>query len=332
MKKKFIIKFIIGVILSTVITINMVPVISGSYSSGNILLNNNKSSNLPRISSEVNFTEINIAYYNSNGTMWEDNIVIPNLIQWIGSNLTRVGGQDIKNGILDEMDILIFPGGEPPKYMDELGLEGKAKIQDFVEKGGAYMGICAGALYACSYVNWTGWLGADPIIDDREGFLHLFDGVGIAPIYEIVEFPNKTMTEINIQNKDHMITKSQPDTMSFLYFGGGYFQPNNNEDETILGTYAITGKSAMISLNYGRGKVFLSGPHPEIEEDDSRDGFNDWDNELNDVESDWPLLKEVIRWLATPSRNISVPSYFFVFPVTILAILVLYIRVKKKLI
>lgn len=314
--------------------ISFLPIISNFHSLRKGSIISEKVFPIPNIniSSEVNFTELNVAYYNSSGAMWQENIVIPNLIQWIGCNLTRVNGQDIKDGILDYMDILIFPGGEPPLYMAEVGVDGKAKIQEFLDNGGGYMGFCAGTFYASSYTSWKGLAGADPLLEAPDELLELYDGTAVGHIFEIVDFPvpGYAMTEINFETKNHMITNGQPDTMTFWYGGGPYFDLNGTDEVTVLGTYDVIDKPAMICFDYGQGKVFLSGPHPEFEEDDSRDGLDIWDAELNDVESDWPLLKEVIRWLATPSRNEIVPGYLLIFPVTLLVILVQYIRVKKK--
>jgi len=52
----------------------------------------------------------------------------------------------------------------------------------------------------------------------------------------------------------------------------------------------------MVAFEYGKGRVFLSGPHPEIEVDSDRDGSNKF-NTLSDEGSEWPLLLAVMKWL-----------------------------------
>lgn len=52
----------------------------------------------------------------------------------------------------------------------------------------------------------------------------------------------------------------------------------------------------MVAFEYGKGRVFLSGPHPEIEVDSDRDGSNRF-NDLEDEGSEWPLLLAVMNWL-----------------------------------
>jgi glutamine amidotransferase-like uncharacterized protein len=56
----------------------------------------------------------------------------------------------------------------------------------------------------------------------------------------------------------------------------------------------------MVAFEYGAGRVFLSGPHPEIEVDSDRDGSSKFD-ELSDEGSEWPLLLAATKWLT--ARN-----------------------------
>ena len=53
----------------------------------------------------------------------------------------------------------------------------------------------------------------------------------------------------------------------------------------------------MVAFEYGWGRVFLIGPHPEWEEDSDRDGFEPWP-EHDDRGSDWPLMRNVTYWCA----------------------------------
>lgn len=40
-------------------------------------------------------------------------------------------------------------GGYAPNYSDALGRKGDWKIKEFLQAGGGFLGICAGAYYAC---------------------------------------------------------------------------------------------------------------------------------------------------------------------------------------
>jgi hypothetical protein len=113
------------------------------------------------------------------------------------------------------------------------------------------------------------------------------------------------MAAIDIVNQDHPITSDVPERMTMYYQGGCYLNLTDDSDVTVLGTYNATGEVAIAACDYGEGRVFISGPHPEIEEDDSRDGiqFYDPQGELWDPESDWPLLREAIRWLTKSQQS-----------------------------
>ncbi|GAJ07082.1 unnamed protein product, partial [marine sediment metagenome] len=67
------------------------------------------------------------------------------MFEWMNCTVMMVSANDIKNGCLDNFDVLVCPGGSGSPF-GELGLEGTLKIQDFISGGGGYIGICAGAL------------------------------------------------------------------------------------------------------------------------------------------------------------------------------------------
>ena len=58
--------------------------------------------------------------------------------------VTLLDAEDIRNGQLDKLDLLVIPGGSSASQVRALQEDGKKKIQDFVHNGGAYVGICAG--------------------------------------------------------------------------------------------------------------------------------------------------------------------------------------------
>ncbi|MGD9381282.1 MAG: BPL-N domain-containing protein [Candidatus Thorarchaeota archaeon] len=253
---------------------------------------------------DTELSNVDIAYYNGEGAWRTDEIVLSNMTEWMGCSFTTVRGQDIQGGCLDDYDLLMWPGGHYPAYWDEIGLEGKAEIQEFVSGGGGYLGICAGAYYAADYMVWMDDDAYPPPeykVEGDELNLDLFPGVAWGPIFEIAERPEPgwAMTEINLVDQTHPITESMPNPMTMLYAGGPYLEPYDNASVSILGEYDVTGKPAMVACEYGDGRVFLIGPHGEIEEGNDRDGWEFPPDipEPDDVESDWPLYRNAVRWL-----------------------------------
>jgi glutamine amidotransferase-like uncharacterized protein len=267
---------------------------------------------------DTDLSNVDIAYYNGEGAWQTDEIVLSNMTEWMGCSFTTVRGQDIQGGCLDDYDLLMWPGGHYPAYWDEVGLEGKAEIQEFVSGGGGYLGICAGAYYAADYMVWMDDDAYPPPeykVEGDELNLDLFPGVAYGPIFEIADRPEPgwAMTEINLVDQNHPITESMPNPMTMLYAGGPYLEPYDNASVSILGEYDVTGTVAMVACEYGEGRVFLIGPHGEIEEGSDRDGWEFPPEELepDDVESDWPLYRNVVRWLCkidAPSSSTTVPA------------------------
>jgi glutamine amidotransferase-like uncharacterized protein len=225
-----------------------------------------------------------VALYNDAGVWGSGLLCLRYMFKSMNASVTFVTASDIKNGILKDFDLLVIPGGsDADLYNSSLGVDGASEIRDFVSNGGAFIGICAGAYFACDYIVWEGTRYSYP--------MGLFPGHGDGPIDEIAPWPNSSMTNISIVNHTHPITKSLPDYMWILYYGGPEFYPYAGANVTILGRYQVNGEAAIVACQYGLGRVFLSGPHPEIQE------------------YDWPLLYEAVKWLLwSPEVNVfSVP-------------------------
>jgi len=265
---------------------------------------------------DTDLSNVDVAYYNGDGAWNISETILSNMTEWMGCSFTTVRGQDIQDGCLDDYDVLMWPGGHYPAYWDEVGLEGKAEIQEFVSEGGGYLGICAGAYYAADYMVWmddAAYPPPDYKVEGDELNLDLFPGVAHGPIFEIADRPDPgwAMTEINIVDQTHPITESMPNPMTMLYAGGPYLEPYDNASVSILGEYDITGTAAIVACAYEEGRVFLIGPHGEIEERSDRDGHEFTAiQEPDDVESDWPLYRNAVRWLCkidTPSSSTTGP-------------------------
>jgi putative intracellular protease/amidase len=68
--------------------------------------------------------------------------------------VTVVKGEDIRAGVLKDFDVVIFTGGSGSKQAEGVGEAGRLQVKAFVERGGGYVGICAGAYLACEGFSW----------------------------------------------------------------------------------------------------------------------------------------------------------------------------------
>ncbi len=250
---------------------------------------------------------IRVAVFNGTGAGSETRLIQGKMYEWMGCDVTYVDNQDIIDGKLSQFDLLGFPGGDYVAYW-RLGQEGKARIQEFVRDGGAYLGICAGAWYASDYMVWKAdgnYPPPDYKVEGDELNLDLFPGVAVGPIEEITPPYTGKMTRISFVNRDHPITDSLPEGYTVLYWGGPDLVPYEGADVTVLATFEETGTPAIVAFEYGKGRVFLMSPHAEVEVESDRDGIP-LDNPLKDFddpESNWPLFVEAVRWLTMRSTE-----------------------------
>ena len=169
-------------------------------------------------------------------------------LEYVGVYPDYVTASEIRQGALAGYDVLIMPGGAQDVQSYALGPMGKARIRSFVEAGGHYIGICAGAYLASDQAYGLNLVSASS------------RGRGTVGSYmSIVERPG-----------GHPLFWGYPSTLDGLYYGGG---PNFVADERGLAfvneipeswkNKALAGAAAIIEDAYGAGRVLLIGPHPE---------------------------------------------------------------------
>lgn len=212
------------------------------------------------------------------------------MFAWMGCTIVFLYADDVNGKPLDKIDIIYFPGGSSAPYSEKISAKGKDNIRSFVRDGGGYIGTCAGGCFASDAVIWLG-------TRYPEGHLGLFRGVADGPINEIYPYPEHGMCEINYGAPNHPITRGLGPKEWIYYWWGPKFIPYAGADVDVIGTYAITGAPALVAFEYGDGRVFLTGPHPEWEEDSDRDGYPP-SEEHDDRGSDWPLMRNATLWCA----------------------------------
>jgi hypothetical protein len=72
-----------------------------------------------------------------------------------GFAVTKISAEEIRNGALDQHDVVIFPGGSGSGEGEALGNDGRNRVREFVKRGGGYIGICAGAYLASIEYPWS---------------------------------------------------------------------------------------------------------------------------------------------------------------------------------
>lgn len=174
-------------------------------------------------------------------------------------NSKCISGEDLqKNNWIHSTRLLIMPGGRSLPFYKKLTEIGNQYIKLFVEQGGCYVGLCAGAYYASTK---TVFAEGTPLALTLPGELHFFQGRAIGPVF--TDKPFEYNSESGAQNVD---IRFEDQKKYSVYFNGGcYFENAEAFANThILARYEKNNLPAIIACQIGKGRAVLSGVHPEL--------------------------------------------------------------------
>jgi len=233
-------------------------------------------------------SELCVAIYDAGGVGKRGPRNLERVFSNTKSILRRVGVADINDGVLGQFDMVIFPGGSGSKQAAALGKDGKETVKEFIESGGGYVGICAGAFLAASNYSWS--LG----ISNHKTFCETIEVPGIgrksmwfrgnsAPVtMELTDEGHailgdfKGIIEVRYQNGPIMSPMGMQRLGKFRSLA--HFRSEVSKYKPQEGTMINT--PAVIVGEYGRGRVLCISPHPE-----STDSLNE-------------LVQNAVRWTA----------------------------------
>lgn len=170
----------------------------------------------------------------------------------------RVDSDAIEAGVLAQFDVLFSPGGSGSAQARELGKKGRDAVRKFVNAGGGYVGICAGA-YLASRSRTRPYLGIlNASISD-------FDR-------------GRDVVKVELTDRGQKLLGRPEQTLDINYHNGPIWGPGSKfspacdvlarfctevlpTNRTTLVTMA--GTPAMLAGHYGKGRVLCSSPHPE---------------------------------------------------------------------
>lgn len=175
-----------------------------------------------------------------------------------GWSFIRVTAQEVRSGALNRntYDLFVVPGGYAPNFAAELGELGGQRIRQFVQAGGGFAGICAGA------------------------YLGSMWGFELLPvnILDIEHWDRGTTEECHIRKTlagARVAGPMLPDAFSVRYANGPLFELLDSSVEPLLefdselrgkkGSYPalMRGSPAAVGGPCGRGRVVLLSPHME---------------------------------------------------------------------
>lgn len=173
--------------------------------------------------------------------------------------LTLVKPEEIQSGRLTNYDVVIFSGGSGSKQAEAIGEKGRAEVKKFVEQGGGYIGICAGAYLACDGFSW----GAK-VLNART----------VSPKWK----RGRGAVKLELTDKGREIFGASGINYDIVYANGpiltnassrvlpvfeplAYFRGELAENGTPQGV--MVNSPAMVAATCGKGRVLCSSPHPE---------------------------------------------------------------------
>jgi len=157
----------------------------------------------------------------------------------------------------------VMPPGEDLKYVEKLNGKGNKIIKEYVENGGAYFGICAGAYYACEEIDF--WGHHDLHISGKRE-LGFYKGKAIGSLRELGGERRFDDTYRSAGVVDLQWGRIKRETSKVYYHGGPKFVSNGEGAFELLGGYVVNGMyaPALVKTNVGKGMAILSSPHIEM--------------------------------------------------------------------
>lgn len=187
----------------------------------------------------------------------------------------------------DNCALLVFPGGRDLPYHFDLSGKPNRRIKEYVENGGRYLGICAGAYYACSEIEFEK---GTPLEVTGQRELGFFPGLCRGTTFPGFEYETESgarETSLALKReawRDHW--SQSPNHCDVWYNGGGSFVLDPNQPPKgaqVLAEYEeVEPKQvAGVLCSVGKGQALLWAVHPEHPALDDVDGTPRQEKELH---------------------------------------------------
>lgn len=211
-------------------------------------------------SAEETSKPLRVALYDGPGSAGKG---IPRMTELLSGRrefqLTKVKPEAITTVKRENYDVVIFTGGSGSGQSKAIGDSGIKMVKTFVDQGGGYVGICAGAYLACSGFSW----GAK-VMDSKTVSSKWKRGVA--------------MVEMELTPEGRAILGDYVGSMQVKYANGPIIAPFGDDkipDYKPLSRFTtevaengsppgvMKGAPAIAAGECGQGRVLVISPHPE---------------------------------------------------------------------
>lgn len=194
--------------------------------------------------------------------------------------LTVTGDQILKEPWTSTCALLVMPGGADLGYCRTLNGEGNRRIRQYVQLGGAYLGLCAGGYYGCGKCEFEvgSRVPGMEVVGERE--LGFFPGVCRGLAFGGFVYHSEAGARaagVRVRREGFAAEGGGgvglPEVVRVYYNGGGVFVDAGKmagQGVEVLAEYADElavesgeGRAAVVYCKVGEGAAILTGPHPE---------------------------------------------------------------------
>ncbi len=174
-----------------------------------------------------------------------------------------VGPEEVRGGTLDSFDVVVFAGGMASQQYDALAGDGRRKVRKWVDRGGGFVGLCAGGFLASARPYRWGLDLLDARIVDHD---HWARGTGLVEL------------ELSQQGERLFKRTAEPSQVKYHYGNGPIWAPADRDDlddyqplawfRSGLGQNGadpqiMVNTPAIIAGQFGKGRVVASSGHAE---------------------------------------------------------------------
>ena len=225
-----------------------------------------------RSTGESDATELRVAITSLQGRGPNESLVEP-LKTRMHCKYEYVTGAEIRAGALKPFDVILVPGGQSRTQSAALGEEGRRAVREFVEAGGGYVGICAGAILATTgRDSYLGLINAKTLSGRRESPGP--DGVMSVDMNK----RGSGIVKMELSDAGRKVLGGPSGLVDTKFAAGSVFLPAGRTDlpeyvslafyrsEVWLHEFhrgTMTNSTSILAARFGKGNVIIFSPHPE---------------------------------------------------------------------
>jgi putative intracellular protease/amidase len=210
-----------------------------------------------RVAPRAEWPAMRLAVYAGPGTRNGMHHLLQELTPLPDASVIPLGVPEIAAGALSQFDAVLFPGGSSTRQGESLGAANRQRVQEFVERGGGYVGICAGAYLATTEFPW-----ALQLLDARTHASAKHHGRGNVEI-ELTREGGRVLgnarvcCDVRYHNGPILVPAHRadlPDFRPWAFYRTGV-AAEAESPEVMVDTPAI------VAARYGKGRVACFSPH-----------------------------------------------------------------------